>query len=113
MYGHGTTGACATCSSSPELSDSSKARLRRDGDPFFLGDGLFFLCARFDMEEHLNATFLRKRGAGVSFGMQGTEPESVVGTPADVMVVQWFANRANLYLSFATELRQAGLRVEL
>jgi histidyl-tRNA synthetase len=40
-------------------------------------------------------------------------PEAVVSTPADVMVVQWFANRANLYLSFATELRQAGLRVEL
>ena len=40
-------------------------------------------------------------------------PESVVATPADVMVVQWFANRTNLYLSFATELRQAGLRVEL
>jgi histidyl-tRNA synthetase len=29
------------------------------------------------------------------------------------MVVQWFANRTNLYLSFATELRAAGLRVEL
>ena len=40
-------------------------------------------------------------------------PDGVVSTPADVMVVQWFANRANLYLSFATELRQAGLRVEL
>ena len=40
-------------------------------------------------------------------------PESVVGTPADVMVVQWFANRTNMYLSFATELREAGLRVEL
>lgn len=40
-------------------------------------------------------------------------PDAVVSTPADVMVVQWFANRANLYLSFATELRQAGLRVEL
>jgi histidyl-tRNA synthetase len=40
-------------------------------------------------------------------------PESVVSTPADVMVVQWFANRTNLYLTFATELRAAGLRVEL
>jgi histidyl-tRNA synthetase len=40
-------------------------------------------------------------------------PESVVSTPADVMVVQWFANRTNMYLSFATELRDAGLRVEL
>ena len=39
--------------------------------------------------------------------------DAVVSTPADVMVVQWFANRTNLYLSFATELRQAGLRVEL
>ena len=40
-------------------------------------------------------------------------PASVVSTPADVMVVQWFANRTNLYLAFATELREAGLRVEL
>jgi len=40
-------------------------------------------------------------------------PDAVVSTPADVMVVQWFANRTNLYLSFATELRQSGLRVEL
>jgi histidyl-tRNA synthetase len=40
-------------------------------------------------------------------------PESVVSTPADVMVVQWFANRTNMYLAFATELREAGLRVEL
>ena len=40
-------------------------------------------------------------------------PESVVSTPADVMVVQWFANRTNLYLSFAKELRDGGLRVEL
>ena len=39
--------------------------------------------------------------------------ESVVSTPADVMVVQWFADRTELYLSFATELRRAGLRVEL
>src|SRR5688572_9400413 len=40
-------------------------------------------------------------------------PESVVSTPADVMVVQWFAKRTELYLAFATELRRAGLRVEL
>jgi histidyl-tRNA synthetase len=40
-------------------------------------------------------------------------PESVVSTPADVMVVQWFANRTALYLQFATELRNGGLRVEL
>jgi histidyl-tRNA synthetase len=40
-------------------------------------------------------------------------PESVISTPADVMVVQWFANRTELYLRFATELRRAGLRVEL
>ena len=37
-------------------------------------------------------------------------PESVISTPADVMVVQWFANRTNMYLTFATELRDAGLR---
>ena len=40
-------------------------------------------------------------------------PASVVAAPADVMVVQWFANRTPLYLEFATELRRAGLRVEL
>ena len=40
-------------------------------------------------------------------------PEAVVSTPADVMVVQWFANDTALYLSLATELRRAGLRVEL
>ena len=40
-------------------------------------------------------------------------PESVVSTPADVMVVQWFANRTEMYLQFATELRTSGLRVEL
>ena len=40
-------------------------------------------------------------------------PESVVSTPADVMVVQWFAHRTDLYLAFATELRRAGVRVEL
>jgi histidyl-tRNA synthetase len=40
-------------------------------------------------------------------------PDAVVSTPADVMVVQWFASRGDLYLAFATELRNAGLRVEL
>jgi histidyl-tRNA synthetase len=40
-------------------------------------------------------------------------PQSVVSAPADVMVVQWFARRTELYLQFATELRHAGLRVEL
>jgi histidyl-tRNA synthetase len=60
--------------------------------------------------------------SGISLGLERilvvmTErkmfPESVVAAPADVMVVQWFANRTNMYLSFATELRDAGLRVEL
>jgi histidyl-tRNA synthetase len=49
----------------------------------------------------------------VVMGERKMFPESVVSTPADVMVVQWFANRTNLYLSFAMELREAGLRVEL
>ena len=49
----------------------------------------------------------------VVMGERNMFPEAVVSTPADVMVVQWFANRTNLYLSFATELRHAGLRVEL
>jgi histidyl-tRNA synthetase len=49
----------------------------------------------------------------VVMGERNMFPESVVSTPADVMVVQWFANRTNLYLAFATELREAGLRVEL
>ena len=49
----------------------------------------------------------------VVMGERGMFPESVVSTPADVMVVQWFANRTNMYLAFATELREAGLRVEL
>lgn len=49
----------------------------------------------------------------VVMGERGMFPESVVSTPADVMVVQWFANRTALYLQFATELRNAGLRVEL
>ena len=43
----------------------------------------------------------------------GMFPAAAVSTPADVMVVQWFANRTDLYLAFATELRNAGLRVEL
>ena len=60
--------------------------------------------------------------AGISLGLErilvvmGERkmfPESVVSTPADVMVVQWFANRTGIYLAFATELRRAGLRVEL
>jgi histidyl-tRNA synthetase len=46
-------------------------------------------------------------------GERNMFPQSVVSTPADVMIVQWFANRAPLYLDFATELRKAGLRVEL
>ena len=49
----------------------------------------------------------------VVMGERNMFPESVVSTPADVMVVQWFANRTNLYLSFAKELRDGGLRVEL
>ena len=49
----------------------------------------------------------------VVMGERNMFPEAVVSTPADVMVVQWFANRTDLYLAFATELRQAGLRVEL
>jgi histidyl-tRNA synthetase len=49
----------------------------------------------------------------VVMGERGMFPASVVSTPADVMVVQWFANRADLYLAFANELRQAGVRVEL
>lgn len=49
----------------------------------------------------------------VVMGERKMFPESVVSTPADVMVVQWFANRTELYLQFATELRNAGLRVEL
>jgi histidyl-tRNA synthetase len=40
-------------------------------------------------------------------------PASLVASPADVMVVQWFAHRTDLYLALATELRAAGLRVEL
>ena len=40
-------------------------------------------------------------------------PPTLATTPADVMVVQWFANRTDLYLQLAGELRAAGLRVEL
>ncbi len=49
----------------------------------------------------------------VVMGERGMFPAAVVSTPADVMVVQWFANRTELYLAFANELRQTGLRVEL
>jgi len=49
----------------------------------------------------------------VVMGERGMFPAAVVSTPADVMVVQWFANRTDLYLAFANELRQAGVRVEL
>jgi histidyl-tRNA synthetase len=40
-------------------------------------------------------------------------PPTLATTPADVMVVQWFAGRTELYLQLAGELRAAGLRVEL
>ncbi len=59
---------------------------------------------------------------GISLGLErilvvmaerGMFPASLVATPADVMVVQWFAGRTDLYLALATELRAAGLRVEL
>lgn len=40
-------------------------------------------------------------------------PPSLVATPADVMVVQSLAAKTDLYLTLATELRAAGLRVEL
>ena len=49
----------------------------------------------------------------VVMGERQMFPASVVSTPADVMVAQWFANRTDLYLQFANELRRAGLRVEL
>ena len=49
----------------------------------------------------------------VVMGERQMFPPAVVSTPADVMVVQWFANRTELYLGLATELRAAGLRVEL
>ncbi len=49
----------------------------------------------------------------VVMGERTMFPANVVSTPADVMVVQWFARRTDLYLELATELRRAGLRVEL
>lgn len=49
----------------------------------------------------------------VVMGERGMFPASVVSAPADVMVVQWFANRTELYLGFANDLRKSGLRVEL
>ncbi len=49
----------------------------------------------------------------VVMGERKMFPASVVSAPADVMVVQWFANRTDLYLAFANELRTAGVRVEL
>jgi histidyl-tRNA synthetase len=49
----------------------------------------------------------------VVMGERNMFPGSVVSTPADVMVVQWFARRTELYLDFASELRRAGIRVEL
>jgi histidyl-tRNA synthetase len=49
----------------------------------------------------------------VVMGERNMFPGAVVSTPADVMVVQWFADRPALYLELATELRAAGLRVEL
>ena len=49
----------------------------------------------------------------VVMGERQMFPASVVSTPADVMVAQWFATRTDLYLQFANELRRAGLRVEL
>lgn len=49
----------------------------------------------------------------VVMGERGMFPPSLAARPADVMVVQWFANKTDLYLGFATSLRAAGLRVEL
>jgi len=49
----------------------------------------------------------------VVMGERNMFPPSLVASPADVMVVQWFAQRTDLYLALATELRAAGLRVEL
>jgi histidyl-tRNA synthetase len=49
----------------------------------------------------------------VVMGERNMFPPSVAKSPADVMVVQWFAHRSELYLALATELRKAGLRVEL
>jgi histidyl-tRNA synthetase len=49
----------------------------------------------------------------VVMGERNMFPPSLAATPADVMVVQWFAGKTDLYLQFATELRAAGVRVEL
>jgi histidyl-tRNA synthetase len=49
----------------------------------------------------------------VVMGERQMFPPVVASTPADVMVVQWFANRTEMYLQFATALRNSGLRVEL
>jgi histidyl-tRNA synthetase len=40
-------------------------------------------------------------------------PPGLVATPADVMVAQWFANRADVALQLAAELRKRDLRVEV
>jgi histidyl-tRNA synthetase len=59
---------------------------------------------------------------GISLGLErilvvmaerGMFPPALAATAADVMVVQWFADRAGLYLELASELRAAGLRVEI
>ena len=49
----------------------------------------------------------------VVMGERNMFPPSLVASPADVMIVQWFAHRTDLCLALATELRAAGLRVEL
>ena len=49
----------------------------------------------------------------VVMGERNMFPPTLVASSADVMVVQWFAGRTDLYLGLATELRAAGLRVEL
>ena len=49
----------------------------------------------------------------VVMGERNMFPPSLVASAADVMVVQWFAAKTELYLALATELRAAGLRVEL
>ncbi len=49
----------------------------------------------------------------VVMGERNMFPTSLVASSADVMVVQWFARRTDLCLALATELRAAGLRVEL
>jgi histidyl-tRNA synthetase len=49
----------------------------------------------------------------VVMGERNMFPPTLVASPADVMVVQWFAGRTDLCLALATELRAGGLRVEL